>query len=948
MSPENTIQPNDIDNQTFKYAQFPFNGAWMPDIDPANLGNKNYKILQNLRYKDDRLEGVSGYTKVNTTALTTYFKIRNGHQLKTDYDTDSYTLIQAENTSLTASQVLQNQTAIGSQGDFESTALHTDATSAGLGRFATVADDVIYCNGKETMIWSGDEKRISAFFTCDDASQTNPVEHTERINNTLDDASNIVSIGTQKFWLVFTPRPIKGIKYTIKTANDTASTTTGKVWNGTTFTAVSNFSDGTASGGISLAQDASMTFDSTVGTAVPFHFENLYLYAYLFEIDAGTAEISFVSVDAAWQDLPDIWDGVKRQPIAFQVYRAVTGTFEDYTLQVSASSYEELPIGGILDGLGTSDYIIVMFDERTSAISHTLLGTLVNQNAATATIYYWKNTSAWTSVGTVTDGTVANGKMFGQSGLSSWTPPAETLEVKKEMFGKKGWAYKIIPSATLSGSTPKYIRTDITFDKGAAGGDTVTTVGGNFITAGVKAGEYIEFDGTDLNNGVFAVVSVTTTVITLGADVLGADEASGDTVIFTINRDPEIVIDLVAGVPAQQVIRAYKFPSSYKNRLFLCGDSEGKEGNRVDYSVANSPQMLNGDESSMGGVQSLFFGSSDDLTCGTQIYNRFGSNVIVSWLGLKNNETYLLTGNGPEDFKILPVSLTVGCPAPLTLDNAEVGFQIATDVERNVAIWLSYSGPMMFDGAVLIPIRGIDKYFDPNETVCINFDSIENARGRFDPTYKEYNLLIPSGAGQVLNNKWFVYDLVRKKWYEKSTGSAERPQCAFRVIDTNGTQYIYAGIDTGHMMHLENGTSWDGAGITQKVAFGDIWPTGSVWDKTRIRRVKVIAKRIVEDHDLKVIYYKDTNMAEGTGFTWTDTSGFIWTDTDDFAFVSAELTTLELDLASGIERLVRTTEPVNLLGWAHGFGFELTTSNSAKGFQPIAFGFEYQYVRKDM
>ncbi|MFH1641503.1 MAG: hypothetical protein ABIC04_01235, partial [Nanoarchaeota archaeon] len=914
-----------------------------PDIDPANIGPSNYKTLQNLRYKDDRLEGISGYSKINTTALTTYLKIRNGHHFRSSYDQSSYVLVQAENTGLTASQILQNQTAIGDQGDFEGTALHTDATGAGIGRFITVGDDVIYCNGKETMIWGGEESRCSTFFTCDDGNRVNPIEHTEKINNTLSDSSNIVSIGTQKFWLILTPRPIKGVKYTVKTPNDTASTTSAKVWNGTIFTAVSGWEDGTKPDTISLAQSGSMTFTSTVGTAVPFHFQGLYLYAYLFEIDAGTAELSFVTVDAPWQALTDIWDGVKRQPIAFQVYRANTGTFEDYTLQVNESSFEEQPIGGVLDGLSTSDYVVAMFDERTSAIDFTLLGTLVNQNAASITIYYWNGT-AWTSVGTVTDGTLSSSKVWGQSGLMNWTPPAVTSEHMKELFGKTGYAYKFVVSAKLSGAAPKYVRTDITFSK-TANPDTITTAAGNFITAGVKAGVYIEIDGTDLNNGVFAVAAVTATVITLADGVLGADEAAGDTVTFSIDRDPEIVIDLVSGIPTQQSINSYKFPASYKNRLLLCGADADKQGNRVDYSAANIPQALNGDESSKDGEQSLFFGTSDGLTCGTQLYNRFGSSIITSWLALKNHETYLLTGDGPEDFQIFTVSLTVGCPAPLTLDNAEVGFVVSENVERNVAIWLSSSGPMMFDGAVLVPIRGIDMYFDPNETACINFDYIENSRGWFDAVYKEYNLLIPSGVGQTTNNKWFVYDLSKKKWYEKSTSAAERPQCAFRVIDEYGTQYIYSGIDTGYMMLLEDSTSWDGIGITQNVASGDLWPTGSIWDQTRIRRVKIVAKRITEDHDLKVIYYSDTNMTEGSDVVWTD-GDVIWTY-GDVVFVSAELATLELSVDTGINRLVRTTAPVDLVGWSHGFGFQLTTSDSLKGFQPISYAIEYQYVRKD-
>ena len=55
--------------------------------DPANktkLSEKNkeiyenYKTLKNMRYTDGGLEGVQGYSKINSTALTTYTKIENG------------------------------------------------------------------------------------------------------------------------------------------------------------------------------------------------------------------------------------------------------------------------------------------------------------------------------------------------------------------------------------------------------------------------------------------------------------------------------------------------------------------------------------------------------------------------------------------------------------------------------------------------------------------------------------------------------------------------------------------------------------------------------------------------------------------------------------------------------------------------------------------------------
>ena len=414
------------------------------------------------------------------------------------------------------------------------------------------------------------------------------------------------------------------------------------------------------------------------------------------------------------------------------------------------------------------------------------------------------------------------------------------------------------------------------------------------------------------------------------------------------DADEDVLVDLVTGIPAQKIVKAFKFPSVYKNRLLLCSYTEGKEGNRVDFSSSNAPDVFNGKDSSMDGIQSLYFGNTDELTCGTQLYNRYGSNVFATWLALKKNSTYLLTGDDPEDFKIFPVSFTVGCPAPLTLATAEVGFEAVQGVQRNIAFWVSHSGPVMFDGSVLFPIQGINKYFDPAESVCINFEYIHNARGWYDTTFREYNILIPSGSGQETNNVWLVFDLIQKKWYEKSTGIAEIPQSAFTVTDTEGNQYVYAGVDTGHVMRLENGTSWDGTGITYKLATGDFWPSKNIWDKTLIRYLKVVAKRIDEDHTMQVRYYSDTNDQEGVETIWVDTADTVHVDTDACAWASASLTTMELSLGTGLYRLVRDTIPTNMIGWTHGFEFQVTTTETAKAFEPIGWGVQWGFIRDDL
>ena len=191
-SQENPVAPD----EPFQKVQYNFTGAWLPDLDPSEIGPSNFRTLQNMRYGEKHPEGVSGYSKINTTALTTYTKIRSGIQLRTNRSTSSYVLVHAENTGETASQVFQNQTSIPDQGDFEASALHTDGTGAGLGRFAIVADGhAAYTNGVETMIWAGDEMRVAGFFSTYDDDQTLPVDYTDEVNNTLDSSGNTVTIG---------------------------------------------------------------------------------------------------------------------------------------------------------------------------------------------------------------------------------------------------------------------------------------------------------------------------------------------------------------------------------------------------------------------------------------------------------------------------------------------------------------------------------------------------------------------------------------------------------------------------------------------------------------------------------------------------------------------------------------------------------------------------------
>jgi hypothetical protein len=877
---QNTPKAPDIE---WKDAQFRFDGSWKPDVDGALIGPNNYQTLTNLRYKDSGLEGVNGYTKINSTPLATYTKIRTGHQLRTDKDQDSYILVHAVNSS-DQGRIYVNRSTPGGTGDFDAThdfdtsgnPYFVDASSGLIGRFSdSPQGNIAYANGEETMIFGGDESRVAAVFQVDDAALAAPIDVTKQANNTLDTASNVFTIDKagKEFALVLTTRPAQALKLYISSANASASSTTIKTWTGAGFSADLVATDGTKVATKSMAQTGTIAFSSHQdGTSKLMHFEELYLYAYLIELSAGSADINYITADFAFQSVKDVWDGVYRQPIQFQVKDDTI--YYDYTLQVNESSDVNAPIGGQLDGLLDSDKIYIMFEDQAAAIRMTMLGDLVNDKSSVVSIKYW-NGAAYAAVTNFVDGTIAEaGKSFSQSGLMSWTPPTD--EVAKTEFGSFGYIYEFSLSGTLTG------------------------------TKGSTA---------------------------------------------------EVLVDICTGVPAQFEVLPFDWTALYGTRLMLGGFSQGDEGNRVDYSVANAPDAFNGFDSSDDGKQSLYFGGVESVVAADQIYNRFGASVFSMFLVLKRNETYIVIGDTPDDFTIYPVAKTIGCVAPGTLATAEIGLDLGQGITRNVAIWLSHSGPIMFDGAMLKPIDGIKKFFDPQDDDYIKFSLLKNATGWVDPNYKEYNLLIPTESGATKNNTWLVYDLRRRKWFQKDPGISQFPQTGFEIGEPDtGQRYIYGGIDNGHLVDMETGTVWGdglGTGITQVVKTGDFFPSGNIWDETLIRKFKIFLRRLKGSsltNILTVTYYTNTEEKAGAGVLWQDEAvgsgvNVSWQDTDAVIWDSGATATI--NLAVGLQRVSKVNHDTNLLGWAHAFEFTLTTTDVEKGFQPLIWGTQYRIERKD-
>lgn len=220
-------------------------------------------------------------------------------------------------------------------------------------------------------------------------------------------------------WLVGSPRPLQGLKYYVIGGNTVASTMTGKEWSGTSWTSLT-LTDNTDTGA-SLAITGTVTFDSTVNTSKPRYIEGYYLYWYQFTLSAGSAELYQVTLDAPFQDIVDIWDGVYRDVAKF--YKIVDSKYIDNTTNVLADDYnEDLPstyaeVGE--DSYGGNDWEEVGFTEKMVGIRIFIPAEYSNDNASVMTVEYW-NGEEYTTVGTIVDGTDSGGDTLGNSGVVTW------------------------------------------------------------------------------------------------------------------------------------------------------------------------------------------------------------------------------------------------------------------------------------------------------------------------------------------------------------------------------------------------------------------------------------------------------------------------------------------------------------------------------------------------
>lgn len=380
---------------------------------------------------------------------------------------------------------------------------------------------------------------------------------------------------------------------------------------------------------------------------------------------------------------------------------------------------------------------------------------------------------------------------------------------------------------------------------------------------------------------------------------------------FDKTLSADVQLFYLSGIPVQRTFGQYKFPLMAQDMLFLCCDMANKKHAAI-HSEYQTTQIFNGVNST-----EIEFGETGELTCGASLYNLYGYNLYNLIIFFKDTEMWKLSGNFP-DWQRHQVSDKVGCPAPLTLKTVSLPGDIPQGLSRNVIIWQGSDGVYVSDGRAPLPVHGdIENYFDPTKPAYIKPELIGESWADLDQTKMEYHLHVASGATATVPDTELVFDLKRWKWYLIDRGTGKRLVAGTEAKDIHGNKYNYGFIDSGYMLRLENGTSFDGNDIVHRLGLGDlVFSENDFTMETRVERLELVTvKKSVTSNNITYTHYVDTDPV-GTSFALIPTASN--------------------------RRVATIVRPIDSkVGVFHSGLFEMTTNNEVTGFEPLALAYAY-------
>jgi len=308
--------------------------------------------------------------------------------------------------------------------------IFASASSSKPGFSDTIGDLFMYADGGGApVLWGGDEPFCSGFLSYD-SSSVRYTDSTRWVTDNKSGTSGIVLGAASDILYVCSPEIAEGIKLDLGTnVNATARTATLKSWQSGAWSDRSA-TDGTASGGATLAIDGSFTWTRSandtmrvLGGIMGYWYQISFSGALSNSVDVIACQVNFDMVTVS-----NKWDGVFQTPLAIRFYDQSAGQGIDYTGKLSNESTSQYLQ---LDAATTSDYIFVKSAEPLTGIGIGVVDGYENtgdsQITAASGIEHWDGDS-WVTNAVLSDETLDTGadSSFAATGVVWWNATGVT------------------------------------------------------------------------------------------------------------------------------------------------------------------------------------------------------------------------------------------------------------------------------------------------------------------------------------------------------------------------------------------------------------------------------------------------------------------------------------------------------------------------------------------